>query len=466
MYTERLEQLGAHTTGRIHSTQLKNIILTQFPELKANKHGRDVLLAFNEDIAAALNRAHETDYDDEAIVLAQASQIVRRDMLNMKSEEFSGIFELECQHDSIPQSLVTLVKMILGGPSISMQSCNIVENQAVLSIAQLLLYNSTVRRRTGSAAAYHTRKREPPLPIYTGLLLHAETRKRGLIDKLNSLGLSVSYDRVMELSTDIGNGVCDQFEKNNLVCPPKLRCGLFTTSAVDNIDHNPSSTTALGSFHGTGISLFQHPTAHTPGHKREVVINQRNKQMKISPLPDKYSNVPPVILCQKQPSVPQTTGQIIRQSEVVTTATKNQTKWMDHVEKVQKQTVAESQPDMNISWAAFHASESETLAEKPTDLTAMLPLFPEEAKSPAMIKHAMDIIKQSVHFLNPGQVPVIACDQPLFALAKTIQWNWPETHGENHCFIMFWWVAYTNGCIKDSWRLAAGQWMDNSYCGC
>jgi len=29
-------------------------------------------------------------------------------------------------------------------------------------------------------------------------------------------------------------------------------------STVDNIDHNPSSATSKESFHGTGISLFQH----------------------------------------------------------------------------------------------------------------------------------------------------------------------------------------------------------------
>ena len=32
------------------------------------------------------------------------------------------------------------------------------------------------------------------------------------------------------------------------------------TSAADNIDHEPSSTTSEDSFHGTGISLFQYST--------------------------------------------------------------------------------------------------------------------------------------------------------------------------------------------------------------
>ena len=43
-----------------------------------------------------------------------------------------------------------------------------------------------------------------------------------------------------------------------LICPSVLRKGLFTTAAVDKIDHNPSSTTSKSSFHGTGISIFQH----------------------------------------------------------------------------------------------------------------------------------------------------------------------------------------------------------------
>lgn len=47
-----------------------------------------------------------------------------------------------------------------------------------------------------------------------------------------------------------------------------------------------------------------------------------------------------------------------------------------------------------------------------------------------MIHHSMDIVKTAIDRLNPGQIPIIAFDQPLYALAKQIQWNWPTTHGE------------------------------------
>lgn len=39
-------------------------------------------------------------------------------------------------------------------------------------------------------------------------------------------------------------------------------------------------------------------------------------------------------------------------------------------------------------------------------------------------------------FLNPGQIPIIAADQPLYAIAKQIQWVWPE-YGEDKFVIMF-----------------------------
>ena len=57
----------------------------------------------------------------------------------------------------------------------------------------------------------------------------------------------------------------------DVLSPPKLRTNLFTTAAVDNI-HNPSSTTATDSFHGTRISMFQHPTAENEGQSRDVVV--------------------------------------------------------------------------------------------------------------------------------------------------------------------------------------------------
>ena len=82
------------------------------------------------------------------------------------------------------------------------------------------------------------------------------TRSKKLIDQLYQMGISISYDRVMELEEWIATSICEQFEKDGVVAPNGLRKGLFTVCAQHNIDHNPSSTTAVNAFHGTGITLF------------------------------------------------------------------------------------------------------------------------------------------------------------------------------------------------------------------
>ena len=82
--------------------------------------------------------------------------------------------------------------------------------------------------------------REPPLPIYVGLFLHGETRKRSLVDKFYDVGLSLSYDRVFSISADLGNDVSELYKSEGVVCPRQLR--VFTTAAYDNIiiiKHSP-----------------------------------------------------------------------------------------------------------------------------------------------------------------------------------------------------------------------------------
>ena len=58
-----------------------------------------------------------------------------------------------------------------------------------------------------------------------------------------------------------------------------------------------------------------------------------------------------------------------------------------------------------------------------------MPLLRDHAHDVATIKHSLDKIKEATSFLNPTQSPMVTADQPLFALAKQIQWAWPNEYG-------------------------------------
>ena len=308
LYSNRVKQLGTVLPGRVHSTKLKYRIMAYFSDMEEHKPGRDVLLAFNEDIGSALHKACEHDADSDDVHLARAANIVRRDMLKMKTA-FSGSFDALCQEQSVPKSLLALVAMILNGPTIQEQSSH---STPTLTISQLLMFNSYARRRqsTSIRSITHGHNRETPLPVYLGMLIHTKTRKRDLVDTLFHFGLSVSYDRVLSISTDLGNNICRFFQQEGAVCPPELKSGLFTTAAVDNIDHNPSSTSAQDSFHGTGISLFQHPSSEVCGVQRPRVIvsDDITTTATTAHLPESYTTVPPMFLGKREPPMPKLAG--------------------------------------------------------------------------------------------------------------------------------------------------------------
>ena len=77
-------------------------------------------------------------------------------------------------------------------------------------------------------------------------------------------------------------------------------------------------------------------------------------------------------------------------------------------------------------------SDAADQAERDAAISQLLPLFTEKAATHAMVKHGMNVIRQSTLFLNPGQIPLMAVDEPLFALAKHIQWKWAELMGKRH----------------------------------
>ena len=233
LYSSRLEQLGVDGHARVHTSRLKDRLLTQVPQLEAYKQGRDVLIAFKEDVGLAFQRAsYEESTDTEGVYVARAAKIVRKDMLKLKNS-VDGSFQTTCQEDSVPSSLLCLVNVILYRPNIERQTSNNTNYQAALSISQLLLYNSFVRRSNDLIKQErHSKSRETPLPIYVGLSIHGKTRSRDLVDTFYDLGLSISYDRVLAISTDLGISVCRKFEMEQVVCPITLRKDQSTTLII------------------------------------------------------------------------------------------------------------------------------------------------------------------------------------------------------------------------------------------
>ena len=248
------------------------------------------------------------------------------------------------------------------------------------------------------------------------------TRSKGIVEKLEKLGLSVSYNRVIQVERMLAHNVCEQFKSDGVVCPPALKHGLYTVGAIDNIDHNPTSTSANGSLHGTAISVMQFPTHEGPGDTRQILFQTENIANEPT-LPDSYTVVQAVSMKPSSTSVPPL--QTAEYTGYLEPAIAEEKECVRKASSLLGQNISAEQ---TISWAGYHASLQSQLLNPPAKI-ALLPLFLEKADSPA-------ILKMLTTFLNPGQIPVIACDCPIFAQCKYIQWKWPLSHEEDKMIVM------------------------------
>lgn len=203
--------------------------------------------------------------------------------------------------------------------------------------------------------------------------------------------------------------------------------------ALDNLDHNPSSTTAKGAYHDTGMSLVQAPTHSNMGHVQDG-ISLQPQQPKNFLLPDDNTIVPAVALKKDNVAVPKPPCETLVAEGHLVQAQEKEREWVEHaIQLMEKETLDKG--DI-LSWSAYHASLLSASDEIQPALTQLLPLFHEKATTAAMVKHGMDVLRRVIQFLNPGQIPVIALDAPLYDLAKYIQWSWPQTHGEDKYIAM------------------------------
>ena len=180
----------------------------------------------------------------------------------------------------------------------------------------------------------HSSEHETPDPVYVALKIHAVSCSRNLIDALFNPGMCISHNRLLNLTSDICKAICEQFREDGVVCPPKLHCGVHTSAAVDNMDYNPTSSTAQDSFHGTGIALIQHPSYVSEGHDQGVQIISRsssNASRSVAILIH-YTNVAPASIKTKEftappvdsPMGPITLSNIQKEKET-------ETEWLDKV---------------------------------------------------------------------------------------------------------------------------------------
>ena len=334
----------------------------------------------------------------------KAAKIIRKHLF-LQEEVFDGNLSKEPQKTSVPAHLIHLVGLILEGAT---HYDNISKGTEIvaLNLAHLLRFNAIKHKRRDEAInRRHSKMNEPPLPVLLGLMIHAKTRKKSIVETFATLGLSISYRRVQEIQDIITGTLCQKYEQDGLVCLPTLKEGLFTTAAIDNIDHNPSSSTAKSSFHGISISIFQYTDESDPPMQFSydptgVMKATTNK------LPDFYTNIAPTKGGKTEPPALHPNEDLFP-ANFSTSAVASV--WLHKLEK----SITVDELSDRTSFSAFYSQEDHQSQFQ--TMSTMLPLLEESINSPAMIRHCMNIIKGLTDYLKVTFAPNLAKKlSPLF----------------------------------------------------
>ena len=161
--------------------------------------------------------------ESEGSTIFKAAKIIRK-YIFQTDEVFDGDFSEERQLKAVPSYLILLLGLILQGS----EDLNISDTTAsvALKLCQLVRFNAVKKKRAGMNCR-DSKKNEPPRPVLIGLAVHSETREKKITEKLYSNGLCISYDRVIEIESNITKDLCQKYKHAEIVCPPSLYSGLF-----------------------------------------------------------------------------------------------------------------------------------------------------------------------------------------------------------------------------------------------
>ena len=142
----------------------------------------------------------------------------------------------------IPELLNVFLKALFN-KQLSISSSRV--TRLVTSIGQDMIYSST---RGKSKTVKH---------VQLGIITKRKTGSKFLINCLNRLGHSISYDEVNNIETSFAE---KQFMYQNYQAfvPNNVQSSIFVTFVYDNCDHNPESLTGI-SMHCTNGIIIQRP---------------------------------------------------------------------------------------------------------------------------------------------------------------------------------------------------------------
>ena len=97
-----------------------------------------------------------------------------------------------------------------------------------------------------------------PQQLAVGLAVHQATRSKNLVNMLHGFGMSVEYNRVMRVESQIEATVLQRMEDDGgMYIPPDVVKNRHVFFAIDNVDFAEDTYDGKRTLHGAAMAIYQ-----------------------------------------------------------------------------------------------------------------------------------------------------------------------------------------------------------------
>ena len=188
-----------------------------------------------------------------------AATHLRKSVTKSKKWVFHGSLET-LSKDYFPEELYCFFRWVINGPNSTLsveEKCNEVHKRAMSLVQSTISMCLTERQIRNKKSEVINSSREMPQQLAVGLAVHQSVRSKALVIMLRGFGLSVEYNRLLQVESQIEASVVERIERDDgLFLPPHLAKGRHNFFAIDNVDFAEDAYDGRSTLHRTSMAIY------------------------------------------------------------------------------------------------------------------------------------------------------------------------------------------------------------------
>jgi len=244
--------------------QLRQMIESKIPDVEFHKAKRvnesdRVSIKASKDAAISMADDVRKDDNEDMNILYKAAAVLRYAIKKADRWNFSGSFTVT--DNQMPKELYSFFRWVLQGPntSLSIDQKSAQVNRRAISLAQSTVSSWLSDRQVSNRKSNALKQtREMPQQLAIGLAIRQAIRSKRIVNMLHGFGVTVRYERLLRVETQLANAVTQRMLLNgNVYLPPDFVHGKHVYFAVDNIDFAEDTPDGKHTLHATAMAIYQ-----------------------------------------------------------------------------------------------------------------------------------------------------------------------------------------------------------------